>query len=279
MSQLAELRRSAGFTQRKLAQKLGLALAYGQKKVSQWEAGLSKPNERELARLAKILKTPPGELAIYFEDPGTQSTMELANRLAKSNRPSLFAICYSGRPRIMVDSFIRARFVEAVRRELSVAMFVPYPMGLPASNSSSQMLLAGYYNRVWGSVLEVRERLQAEVSAERKIAVYGPKTDIVTQPFLIPPFSSRYALLLEKKPQGDPDKSLYLSVETAEKKNLQLIGTAKNDATNEEIQNWEGFFNPIITAWMADNSLPHQDCGNWQYVCEAPPKATSKTLR
>ena len=179
----------------------------------------------------------------------------------------------------MVDSFIRSKFVEAVKRELSVAMFVPYPMSLPASNSSAHMLLAGYYNRVWGSVLEVRDRLQAEVGAERKVAVYGPKTEIVTQPFLIPPFSSRYALVLEKKPQGDPDRTFYLSVETAEKKNLQLIGTAENDATYEEIQNWEGFFNPIITAWMADGSLPHQDSGNWQYVREAPPKATSKTPR
>ncbi|SRR5712692_8993317 len=141
------------------------------------------------------------------------------------------------------------------------------------------MLLAGYYNRVWGSVLEVRDRLQAEIGREGNIGLYGPRQGIVDEPFLTPPFSSRYALLLEKNTRGDPDRSLYLSVETAENKHLQLIGTSNSDSTYEEIQNWEAFFNPVIAAWIADNSLPHHDCGNWQYIRQSSSKPIARIPR
>src|SRR6266478_4094557 len=101
-----------------MAQRLGLPPAYGQKKVSQWEAGISKPNEKELVQLATALKIPHDEIGRYFTDPSAQPAVELSRRLATSTRPALFAMCFSGRPRIMADSFVRARFVEAMKRHL-----------------------------------------------------------------------------------------------------------------------------------------------------------------
>jgi transcriptional regulator with XRE-family HTH domain len=276
ISHLAQLRKKSRLTQSQLAQKLGLPVAYGQKKVSQWEAGLTKPSEEELARLAKVMKVSIDEIALYVAEPGGQSSLELGVRLAASDRPALFAICYTGRPRIMSDSFVRARFVEAMKRTLSMAMFVPFPMAAPSSQSSARMLLAGYYSRVWGSVLDVRDRLQAEVGHDRNIGLYGPSQNTIGEPWFTPPFGSRYALLVQKNAQGDADKSLYITLETAQNKSLQLIGTASDDATFEEIQSWEAFFNPVITAWMTDNSLPHHDCGTWQYMHE-PSRAAAVT--
>ena len=193
ISHLTQLRKKAGLTQRQLAEGLGLPAAYGQKKVSQWEAGLTKPNDKELARLAKVLDVSVDDIAIYVSDPGGQSSLDLATRLVESDRPALFAICFSGRSRIMSDSIVRARFVKAMKRNLSVAMFVPFPTTAPSSQSSARMLLAGYYSRVWGSVLEVRDKLQTEVGRERNIGLYGPNQDIVREPWFAPPFGSRYA--------------------------------------------------------------------------------------
>lgn len=265
-SHLAQLRKNSPLTQSELAKKMGLPAAYGQKKVSQWEAGHAKPNKDEQERLAKILGVSPDELGLALSEPGGQSSLELAGRLLTSNRPSLFAICFSGRPRIMSDSVVRAKFVQAMKRNLSVAMFVPFPTIAPSTPSSSRMLLAGYYSRVWGSVLEVREKLQAEIGRDHNIGLYGPRNG--GEPWLIPPFGSRYALLLEKNDQGDAEKSLYISVETSRNKNLQLVGTTNDDASYEEIQNWEAFFNPVVAAWMSTDTLPRNECGNWQHIQE-----------
>ena len=130
-------------------------------------------------------------------------------------------------------------------------------------DSKARNIRADGRRPIWQSLL-ARRATSAGPHGQNQL----PKSWIGHEPWFTPPFGSRYALLFQKNAQGDADKSLYITLETAQNKSLQLIGTASDDATFEEIQSWEAFFNPVITAWMTDNSLPHHDCGNWQYMHE-----------
>jgi transcriptional regulator with XRE-family HTH domain len=269
-SYFTDLRKRVGLTQKQLGEKLGLPASYGQKKVSQWEANLTRPDSEEVEKLAKVLKVPREQLVGYFTDPGAQSLVDLFARLSTSERPALFAVCYSGRPRILSDPYIRAKFEQALKHNLFVAMFVPFP--LPAGGkSASNLLLAAYYTRVWGSVFASVERLRGEVNSkdlDKHLAIYGPKQPPKSELAMIPPFVSRYSLLLEKNEIGDFDKSLYLAVETADSKHLQLIGTHKDESATEQIQDWEAYFAGVINTWVKTVTLPKHDSGYWQYMNE-----------
>jgi transcriptional regulator with XRE-family HTH domain len=270
-SYLTDLRKRARLTQKQLGEKLGLATSYGQKKISQWESDLARPDSEEIEKLAKVLKVPRDQLAGYFTDRSAQSLVDLFTRLSVSERPALFAVCYSGRPRILADPFIRAKYEQALKRNLFVAMFVPFPLLPGSGKSASNLLLAAYYTRVWGSVFASIERLRGEINGkelDKHLAVYGLKQPTKSEVVMIPPFVSRYSLLLEKNEMGDFDKSLYLAVETADRKELQLIGSHKDESATEQIQDWEAYFAGVVSTWIKTTTLPKHDSGYWQYVAE-----------
>lgn len=269
---LSELRKQAGLTQDELGKKIGLPDSYAQKKVSQWESDLTRPNAAEIDKLSKVLKVPLEELRSYFADRNSRSTVELFSRLAVLDRPALLAVCYSGRPRVHVDAFVRAKYEEALKRNLFVAMFVPFPMTGGDTSSGSSLLLTGYSNRVWGSIFALNDKLRSSLGDReftKHRGTYGPKVAAKPDSILVPPFLSRYALLLEKNKRGDYDRTLYLWVETAENKQVQLIGTSDNEGADEQIQSWEAYFEGVITSWMKDNVLPTHDSGYWRYIKEA----------
>jgi len=58
-ARIAEARRSAGFSQKKLAEVLGV----GQSTVSQWESGTTQPSVEMFEQLAGLLRTEPAVLA------------------------------------------------------------------------------------------------------------------------------------------------------------------------------------------------------------------------
>jgi transcriptional regulator with XRE-family HTH domain len=264
------MRKHAGLTQKQLSQKLGLRESYGQKKISLWESGLSRPDPKEIEKLTKVFKVSQDQLAGYFADRSAQSIVGLFSRLVTLERPALLAVCYSGRPRILGDPFIRAKYEQALKRNLWVAMFVPFDLRTGDGPLSPNLLLAGYYTRVWGGVFASQERSRDEMSAKdlgKHLAVYGPRrTTTKSEIVLTPPFFSRYSLLLEKNEIGGLDKSLYLAVETAESKHLELIGTDKDDSASEQIQDWEAYFGGVISTWIKSTTLPKGECGYWQHV-------------
>ena len=282
-SYIADLRKRAGLTQKQLGEKLGLPESYGQKKISQWESDIARPDLSEIEMLAKVLKVPQEQLAAYFTDPSAQAMVELFTRLAASERPSLFAVCYSGRPRILSDPIIRTKFDLALKRNLFVAMFVPFPLVMGERHSGHSLLLAGYYARVWGSVLASRERFRAGKSSkdiDSHLAIYGPKCPADTAAAMVPPFVSRYSLLIEKNEMGAFDKSLYLAVEASNSKQMQLVGSDKDEFASEQIQDWEAYYSGVVEAWMDNISLPRRDCGEWQYINEpTPPTNEIRKLR
>ncbi len=268
-SYLTELRKRAGFTQQALAKKIGLKASYGQKKISQWEADLAEPNRQEIEKLAPLLGVSREELSLFLSSRTSQSALELFTRLANADHPTLLAVCYSCQPRTFLDPLIRRKYEHALRKNLYLAMFVPFPTYIGEPGSSSSLLLTGYFNRVWGSVLALREQLRREIddaSFDRHLAIYGPAKEASIQDVFVPPFASRYSLLLEKeKSSHNYKKSLYLAVETAERKDLQLIGTTDEESVYEQIQNWEAYFAGVVAAWSKSNALPTGECGYWRY--------------
>jgi len=269
-SYLGELRRQAGLTQRELAEQVGFEASYGQKRISQFESDIAKPTPDEMAKLAKALKTPRAELESYFTDPATHSALKLFTRLAETKNPALMTVCYSGPPKILMEASIRSKILEAMSRNLYLAMFVPFPLGSTGDTNTddgASLLLSSYYSRVWGSVLASREKLKTELGAkiaEKHVGLFGPCRQ--TEPgLLIPPFLSRYVLLHEKEEDGHYSRSLYLWVETLHVKRMQIIGTDEDDVVRDQLDSWEAFFGSVISSWCRDNQIPKANCGYWQY--------------
>jgi|SRR5579862_8801275 len=268
MGYLTDLRKKAGLTQQKLAVKLGMKAEYGQKRISMWERGDALPSDQELEELARLYKVTPEQIRDSFADPSAGSAFQLADHIASLSRPALFAICYSGAPRIMLDSMLRQKFVRAASKFLSFAMFVPYPSIREATTDSNSLLLTAFYTRVWGSVLAMREVVKAESTRRNAVGVYGPRVQDGAKQYPAP-FSSRYALLLESTSDEKTfEKSLYLTIETPKSKRVDLIGTARDETVLDQINCWEAFFGPVIRTWQKELKLPTGDCGRWQYVAD-----------
>jgi len=266
-SYLADLRRRHNLTQEKLARKLGFPASYGQKKISQWEAGLTRPTEEYLGKLAHVLEVDYEVLVKRLSDGRSQSPLELFDRLSTSELPSLLAVCYSGRPRTLADSLVRAKYEAALKKNLYTAMFVPFAIPTAEAAPTSMLLLSGYFARVWGGVFASQERRREVLGAkelDKHIGIYGPRSSAKPDHLLIPPFVSRYSLLIEKGSDGGLTKSLYLAVETAETKTFQLIGTSEDENAAEQIQDWEAYFGPVVKVWVKETALPQRNCGYWQ---------------
>jgi hypothetical protein len=61
-------------------------------------------------------------------------------------------------------------------------------------------------------------------------------------------------------------------VETADRKDLHLIGTDKDESATEQIQDWEAYFAGVVSTWIKTTTLPKNDSGYWQYVAEPTPQ-------
>jgi transcriptional regulator with XRE-family HTH domain len=271
-SYLADLRKRAGLTQHQLSQKLGLPRSYGQKKISLWESDLSRPDSAEIEKLSKVLSVSQEQLTGYFANPNAQSIVDLFSRLAVSEHPALLAACYSGRPRILSDPLVRSKCEAALKHNLFIAMFVPFPLLPIDGHSASNLLLSAYCTRVWGSVFASCERLRETADGkniDKHLAVYGPSRTPKSDAIVIPPFVSRYSLLIEKDETGTFNKSLHIAVETATSKYLQLIGTDKDEAASEQIEDWEAYFGGVTNTWMKHATFPRADCGYWRHIGEA----------
>ena len=261
-------------TQAELARELGLDTTYGQKKISQIETDLVRPSAQEIDRLATVLKVPRKDLEAHFNDPGAHVALELFSRLAQAETPSVMAVCYSGPPKAFLEGPIRTKVIDAIRKQLSVAMFLPFPHPPWSGNvtSGSDLRLAGYYSRVWGSVLTAREKLKNELGDDvvrERIGIYCPIDPEKTG--LIPPFLSRYSLLIETDENGHQARSLYLWIETLEVKRIHLIGTHEDDAALDQIETWEAFFNGVVAGWVKTNQLPSGVSGYWKRIADAAP--------
>lgn len=262
---LIRLRKERGFSQAKLGQKVfekletGSTPIYAQKKISLWESGSSKPSTDELRALSDILNVSFDELHSSFDDK-SQEAVDIFERIAKSEHPSIMAVCHSGLPRgphsLPVFNIIQT----ALNNNLCYAMVVPYPaklnIELPAAVSAT---LQGYYSSVLGQVTDYRDALRRGIEDENKIenvSVFVPSAEM--SDIIIPPFFSRYTLIIQAVNGNFEDTHLYLWVETAEISALQEVAAFDASSRANQIGPWIAYFQPILSAWRKYRKLPKE---------------------
>ena len=144
----------------------------------------------------------------------------------------------------------------AFKHQLRCALFVPVPPP-PYTGPSSAWQMESYWQRVW--------RRAAHHKDNPNFAIYFPQQQEGVRPHSMPPFFSRYFLLLEPN-APDFDRSLYLTVETQENKQMELIATKDAAGQYSVITDWEQYFGSVLEEWMKDKEkkLPSGECGYWK---------------
>ncbi len=261
-SYLAEKRKQTGLSQKELGIRLGMTPSYAAKRISQIEAGIGKLTAEQVAKAVQVfaefaVDVSLEELEQNFAERGT-NLLELTERLAKTEQSALMCLCYSGDTRISADARVVENMRTALGKNLSCALFVPVSPP-PYGGPPDAWQMEGYWKRVWRSAFTLCHEFP-------NVALYGPNDVMVISPAAMPPFQSRFFLLLE--PSGmEFESSLYLMVETVESKYMELIATKEGRGQYDLVVDWEQFFGGILQAWKDDKEkreLPKGTCGYWK---------------
>ena len=263
---LVTLRTRKGISQTELGRKVFSKLekdsnvkneSYLQKKVSMWELGNASPTPEELVALSEVLEVPLEELRSSFDPRTPFLATDVFNRLANSKYPSIAMICYSGTPVAPAYPELFATVQAALNGNMCLAMFVPYPdkINIPKL-SSRKMFLQSFYPLVETSVLAYRDSLRRGISEEKKsnVAVFIPNEE--QSKIILPPFSSRYALITESLPNEQTSKTLYLWVDTKDSSKFEEIGTIAYHPMLSQFQQWEAYYDEVLSFWEKEKKFP-----------------------
>jgi hypothetical protein len=237
---------------------------YMQKRVSEIESGRAIPTGPEAAALSSVLQIPEDRLVAYFKNPGIRSAVDLFERLTQQKARSVMLACFSGRPRIPADPEALDALREAIVRGFCFGMCIPFPR----TREGSRGVLETYYEGVRERVRDTHDFICKVLDADTRkncIAAYEPKRGASVPFALLPPYFSRYALVAEELPTSTRNArlSLYLWVETAESRNLQLIGTMEDEGARIQIEAWRAYFSELLDYWMEHKALPKSGLENW----------------
>ena len=277
---LADLRKLRNFSQQELGLRVAKELrlkwkeSAAQKRVSNWESGVSSPDPTERRALAKVLGVGIQQLdTALVQRQKTSGTQAFFEKLA-GGPPSFVGICFTARPIGHNDSAILTAMQKGVASgNISFAMFVPgSDVGLspPTENedpavSDDRAILTGYIKNVWK---EVHSYCKAIVhgAAGKNLAdhlkMYKPAADTNGSPSPFPPGGSRYCLIVQA-PEGQAYKrELYLWVHTERFNDLDLVDTTEDGF---QLEIWERYFSAVLTSWINKKKLP-ADGGFWKAV-------------
>ena len=159
-------------SQTALGEALGYAESYRQKKISLVESGKARLSPEEEVKVAEIFGVPVDDVRAILRPSETSaeltSDFNLFERVANSAATHLLAVCYSGRPRITSELPVLEKIASALDRGLCLAICIPYPFSVgDESTKSSDLLLNGYYTRVWGSAVARRDRILSLTSSDQ----------------------------------------------------------------------------------------------------------------
>jgi transcriptional regulator with XRE-family HTH domain len=230
---------------------------YAQKKVSLWESGQTRPTPSEFSALAKILGVPEAEVETWFARLPS-SAAELFTQLADSDYPSLVAACYSGRPRAPFDTEVFEALLKGIERNMSLAMFFPYPSEFEVRTESSiyEDLLEAYRS-VWTTVRSHHENLYSQSRApqrDKQLALFIP--DVLRANVFLPPSASRYTLVINLSGDGTYEKSLHIWVESETVEGLFRVGTFSIQDAQPQLIAWQAYFGAVVEYWTKFLSLP-----------------------
>lgn len=271
---LLHARKRARMSQRSLgeavAKTLGLNWTKGsaQKKISLWEAGGSF-SQAEGAALQTVLSLSAEQLKAIEQSRHSHPAAEVFGKLARLDKPSCIAVCYSGVPRGVLNPDVFAALVEGIRNLVSIAFFVPYTMDAdPESVELSEQAkeLYGHYAGVRNRVIEFRDYLRKRIDEsqrQERVGVFCPRTRYGN--FIPAPFPGRYALLLSELGDGRDSKELYVWLETDEGSQFKRVGSLDDEGTLFPIENWVRYFGTPLAYWMERRLLPSgSSLGNWR---------------
>jgi transcriptional regulator with XRE-family HTH domain len=249
------------------------SFAYLKKRISELESGYGVPTPDEIDALSRTFDLTAERILTYVRNPGGRTAVSLFDRLLESSSKAVLLACYSGNPRIPSDPEVVERVRACLRKNLSLGMCIPYP-NAPVSGPGA-LALSAYYQRVRARVIETRELLckgLPESVRRDNLAIYEPRPVGEKQMgALFPPYFSRYGLLAEEIP-GSPASlkmTLFLWVETAETRSMQLIGGMDDPAAQMQIEDWRGYFYELLNHWADHKTLPIRSLEHWARITEA----------
>lgn len=270
-------RNALGLTQRELGLRVSelvgtsISEAHAQKKVSYWEGGHAKPTKAEISALSEVLKRTENEIESWFVRLPSVAE-DLFTELSSSKQPCLIAACYSGAPAGARNPAVADALVEGICRNVSLAMFFPFPLSYAVDNKASTAAdLPQHYGTIWTSVRTQYEILfsrSGKPAREDHLALYVPSITFSGTPanVLLPPGSSRYTLVVQQTAKDAmPTRSLYIWVEGERLDGLYKVGTfAAQDIYQPQLLAWQAYFGAIIERWLRNkNVLPSGVAEPW----------------
>ena len=85
----------------------------------------------------------------------------------------------------------------------------------------------------------------------------------------MPPFYSRYGLLVEKADlaaHADHQSSVLLWVETSQAKQMYIVASSNDLNVSEQVEAWEAYFSDLVQYWLRQRELPNETCGYWRPI-------------
>ena len=208
--------------------------------------------------LSEILEVAKDSLIRSFDPRLPHTATDVFEHLSRVDYPALAAICFSGQPRGPAHPDLVKTIVKGLNNNLSLAMFVPYVTGqVKVPNRSHAVnLLKAHYDSVLASVLSYRDQLRTGLTdkeKQSKVNVFTPNATVSS--FLLPPFLSRYTLIIEDSLGSNSNKSLYLWVNIAESAKFEEIETMAYHPALAEAQLWEAYYQDVVSLWMTHKSF------------------------
>jgi hypothetical protein len=239
-----------------------ISISYAQKKASLWESGHLTPTLREMRAMSELLKVPFKELEESFSGVLPFSTADLVRNLATAPGQGLIASCFAGRVRSQMLEEDRDAFREALRHDVSVAIFFPFLLVSTAERLYSEVL-TNHHRIVWRSVVAFWKDLRSldDGSDSTKVKLYRP---LVTggASVLCPPMFHRSTLLCERA-NGRTKVDLYTWTQGSENDGFYGVGGRSLEDSEFQAQAWELFFGGVFDHWNEKGELPEGDA-YWQ---------------
>jgi hypothetical protein len=235
---------------------------YAQKKVSLWESGNLTPTQKEMGAMSTLLCVPLKELQESFSGVLPFSTADLVRNLARAEGEGLIAGCFAGRvrPRLLDEDEHALR--EAITRNVSVAIFFPFPLDAGTSKHQYAEDFTSNYREVWRTVVKFWKILRSFGSEETpaKVKLYRPRTSGPSMAF--PPMFYRPTLLCERA-NGTTKVDLLSWTQGSDNDGFYKIGGRSIETTETQLEAWELYFGGVLEHWSETGELPDGD-SYWQ---------------
>ena len=211
--------------------------------------------------MSKVLRVPIQDIQESFSGVLPFSTADLVRNLARTQGQGLIAGCFAGRvrPRLLEEDEHALR--DAVTRNLSVALFFPFPLESAPDHQYAQDFVSNY-REVWRTVVRFWKILRSFGSEHTpaKVKLYRPKPSGSTMVF--PPMFHRPTLLCERV-NGVTKVDLYSWTQGSESDGFYRIGGRSIEPTETQQHSWELYFGGVFDHWSETSELCDGD-SYWQ---------------